>query len=65
MESFLIIHIVELFWNYFVNYYNSQNNSKIIYRVNYEFLPSECNFNIACFSSPRLVTYSIRIGHLI
>ena len=40
MESFLIIHIVELFWNYFVNYDNSQNNSKIIYRVNYEFLPS-------------------------
>ena len=41
MESFLIIHIVELFWNYFVNYHNSQNNSKIIYRVNYEFLPSD------------------------
>ena len=40
MESFLRIHIVELFWNYFVNYHNSQNNSKIIYRVNYEFLPS-------------------------
>ena len=47
----LIIHIKFTYVNGIIPY-NSQNNSKIIYGVNYEFLPSER------FSAKHTLTYA-------